>query len=80
MVQVDDLWLHHLLAAKRKQLFDEAGRAGRRFADLREIVPQGPVAGGGLRGDLSESQDDGQEIVEVVGHAAREGAQRFQLL
>ena len=80
LVQVDDLRLDNLLAAEGQKLAGEIGgffgcglnfvhRFKKRIVASQIHLSQGSIAG-----------DAGQQVVEVVGDAARQAAHRFHLL
>ncbi len=79
LVQVESARLQHLLAAQGQELPGERGCAIRRLRDQLDIAPL-RIAGGEVHEqEGGPARDDGQEIVEVVGHAARQSAHRLHL-
>ena len=80
-VEVERLRRQHLLAAEREQLPRQRGRALASLLDQRRARG---AAAPGLRQleqqDAAAPEDHGQHVVEVVGDAAGELADRFHLL
>jgi hypothetical protein len=59
------------------------GQAGRLVAGMQDVPQRSQVGGTGseyVQGQLRVSQNDCQQIVEVVRHAARQDGQTLQLL
>jgi len=69
---VDERGLQHLVPAERKQLPGQGGRALRRLDDLPDIPPLVIGTAGVGRETFRVPEDDGQQVVEIVGHAAGE--------
>ena len=80
LVQVEDARLQHLLAAQGQELPGERGCAIRRVRDQVDIAPLRILGGELHEQEGGPARDDGQEIVEVVGHAAGQSAHRLHLL
>ena len=69
------------LPAERQQVADQPGTAASGTLDLRRQLAQPLLALGQAGVDqLHVAQDHRQQVVEVVGHAARQAAERLQLL
>ena len=79
-VQVEQLGLQHLLAAEREELPRQERRPVRRLPDLVEIVAELRALVGLLERQGRVAADRGQHVVEVVCDAAREPADRLELL
>ena len=79
-VQVEQRRLDDLLAAERQQLARECRGAHARLLNLGEIDPAPIVGIEIVQQQLAVAQDDGQQVVEVVGHAAGQLPDRFHLL
>ena len=79
-VELQHLWLKHLLAAERQKLTRQ-GRGPAAgcvdFLDLNSIRGVGPEA---TQEELAVPVDDRQQVVEVVGDASREAPDRLYLL
>ncbi len=77
--QIERMGRHHLTPAKSQQLL---GQSGGLFGGGHDLV--GPERLGGIGGghlhQLGVAGDDAQNIVEIVGHAARQPAHGFHLL
>ena len=80
LVQVEDAGLQQLLAAQGQELPGERGCAIRRVRDQVDIAPLRILGGELHEQEGGPAGDDGQEIVEVVGHAAGQSAHRLHLL
>ena len=79
-IQVEDSGRQHLLAAEGQQLAREAGGAVGGFLHFFHAGAQ-RIAGLHLvEHQLAVAFDDGEQVVEVVGHAAGQPAHRFHLL
>jgi hypothetical protein len=79
-VEVQHLRGQHLPAAKREQLAGECRRALAGLDDLGDVQPPRVVGlDAGLQ-QLAAAQDDRQQVVEVVGHAAGEPPDRLEPL
>ena len=70
--------MQHLTAAERQQLAGQRRRLVGRVGDLAELLATRHVLPGEQQ--LRVAGDDGQQVVEVVRDAAREAADRLQLL
>ena len=79
-VQVDHAGDQHLLAAEGEQLAGERGGTPGGIADLCDVVLEWVIAANFLEQHIGVAENDGEEIVEVVGDAARQPADRIQLL
>jgi hypothetical protein len=77
---IDQAGRQDLLSAEGQQLAREAGRALGRLLDLIEL--EAHVAGRPVAIDCQpgKAQDCGEQVVEVVGDAAGQPADRFHLL
>ena len=80
LVEIQDLGLENLLAAERQQLMGQRRRPRGSAADLIDAVlhPFGQVRLG--RKKVRVPENDIHKIVEIVGDASRQPADRFQLL
>src|SRR5207247_10217188 len=72
--------LEHLLAAESEKLLGQLGRPLRRLPDLLDARVDGIPGIEPLEQEIAPPIDDGEEVVEVVGDAPREAADRFPLL
>ena len=72
--------LADLAAAEGEQLLGERGRALARVADFLNRLPLRIAFRQVLDEHVAVAVDDGQQVVEVVGHAAGQAADGFQLL
>ena len=80
-VQVEDLRLQHLLAAEGEQLRRQPARALAGLPDLLEIGRHAPTSLAHLlERELAVAEDDGEQVVEIVGDAAGELADRLHFL
>ena len=80
-VQVEHLGLQHLAAAEGQQLAGQAGGALAGVADLVDAAAARGSSGGQLvEHHAAVAADDGQQVVEVVRHAAGQPADGFHLL
>ena len=79
-VEVEVLALQHLLAAEGQELPGETGGAIGRLLDLLDAATERIVRLQPAEEDRAAPGDDGEEVVEVVGHPAREAPHRFHLL
>ena len=70
----------HLLAAEGQELAREVGGALAGAANLGDELAVGIVRVEAVERHLAETDDGGEQVVEVVGHAAGELAHRFHLL
>jgi hypothetical protein len=79
-VEVEDLGLQHLPAREGQELAGERRGllAGRH--DLVEAAAMGGLGGAALEPELSVADDRREQVVEVVGHAPGELADRFHAL
>ena len=77
---VDESRREHLLTAECEQLPRESGRALAGLLDLVELEPDVASFVDTLEREAGESEDGGQQVVEVVRDAAGEPADRFHLL
>ena len=75
-VEVERLDVEHLPPAERQELARELARAPCRVVDLLEL---GAAALPHAQ-QLAVAQDDGEQVVEVVGDAAGQAADAFELL
>jgi hypothetical protein len=69
-----------LASAEGKDLLHQAARTGRRLLDLFEVVGRRMRRLEFLARQRDVAEDRGQDVVEVVGDAARQGADGLQLL
>ena len=79
-VQVQELGGQHLLAAEREELARQQGRAVGRLPDLVQVRLQLRALRGMLECEGRVAADRGEHVVEVVGDAAGEPADRLELL
>ena len=77
---VEHLGLDHLAAAEHEQLARERRGAVGRAPDLLDVVADRVVGGQLARGEADAGEDHRQQVVEVVGDAARELADALQAL
>ena len=80
VVQVEHPRLQNLLSAEGQQLPGERRRALPGLLDLHEVRPQRVARRQRADGHFAVGEDDGQQVVEVVGHAAGQSPHRFHLL
>ena len=80
LVQVDDARLHHLLPAEGEELPGEGGGPVRRLLDQLDVAAERALGRELEQEELAPARDHGQEVVEVVGDAAGEPADRLHLL
>ena len=79
-VELEEPRLHGLLPAERQQLPGQRRGAIPRVHDLREVGARGVILGERLSDELGAREDDREDVVEVVGDAARELTDRLELL
>jgi hypothetical protein len=79
-IQADHFGPQHLLAAEREQLPGEVGGAMAGAADLAQQLAVGIAGIEAVEGHLAESDDGGQQVVEVVRDAAGQLSDGFHLL
>ena len=83
-VQIQGFGTRHLLSREGQELPGQRRRTFRARMHLLERLEQRGIGnarlGGAAGGELAVPDDDGQEIVEVVRHAAREVTDRLHLL
>src|SRR5439155_8325512 len=77
--EVEDLGLEHLFAGESQELTGESGRAIGGLQDRARLLALGTV-GQAAEEHLTVAGDHVQQVVEVVGHAAGQTADRFDLL
>ena len=80
VVEVEDAHLHDLLAAERQQLTGESRGALGGLADLRDIVAAPVGRAKILEQQVGVASDRREDVVEVVGDAARETPNGLHLL
>ena len=80
LVQIEDPELEHLPAAEGQQLLRERGGAARRGAHLADARAPRVLVAQSCQQGLGVAEDDGEQVVEVVRHAARQPADRLELL
>ena len=80
LVEVDQRAGDRLAAAERQQLAGELGRAVGGLGDLQRVLARRLVLGQARQHQVHVAADDRQQVVEVVGHAAGEPADRLHLL
>ena len=80
VVQVDDARGEHLLAAEGEQLAGQRGGAFGGAGDLLGRTAQMRLGAEALEQEFRVAGDHHEQIVEVVGDAAGEAADRFHLL
>ena len=79
-VQVDHSRLHDLAPAEREELLRECGRPLRRLMDLLDVVAATVMLGKVRQQEIGVPADRGEDVVEVVRHAARQLPDRLHLL
>ena len=79
-VDVHDLRLQHLAPAEREQLPRQRRRAFARQPDFLEIGSERVVERDVVEHQVAVAEDRGEQVVEVVGHAAGELANGVHLL
>ena len=79
-VQRQHLGLHRLLAAEGKKLLDQIGGAQGILMDEVDLVERRIARGVAHQQEFGIADDDGENVVEVVRHAARKLAHRLHLL
>ena len=79
-VQVQHLRLEHLPAAERQELAREGGRPDPGAPDLLDFPPHRVAVADSLLQELAVAGDRRQQVVEIVGDAARQPPHRFHLL
>jgi hypothetical protein len=79
-LEVDGLRLEELLAAEREGLAGQPGGPLRGRLDQVDVLSRGIVRGEPHKEEGDAASDHGQQVVEVVGDAARELADRLHLL
>ena len=70
----------HLTSRKRQQLIRQARRPHRRVVRVSSVDPLRAVLGQIVHQQLGRHQNDGEQVVEVVRHAAGEPADRLHLV
>src|SRR5580704_8748522 len=79
-IQVQYAGIHDLLPAEGQQLAGERRSTMSGLQHLVHTTTQGAVGGGTLLNNFSVTDDDSEEIVEVVSHAPGKPTYRFHLL
>ena len=79
-VEIEHLEGQDLFSAESQELAREHGRPLRGLLDQLDVGPPGVLLGQGGEKQVGASADHRQEVVEVVGDAARELAHRLHLL
>ena len=79
-VEIQHARLQDLLAAEGQQLPGQSRGAFPGLMDLLEVGPQRIARAQVGEQQLAVAVDDGQQVVEVVSHAARQTPDRFHLL
>ena len=77
---IEDLRLQRLPAGKRQQLRGQLGGALHCFGNRVDVAPAPFFRQFAAAQEVGRGADDGQEIVEIVRHAAGQLADRFHLL
>ena len=80
LVEIERARLHHLLAAEGEELARQRRRAFGGPADLLDVGPAGVAALELVEQQVGVAEDRRQHVVEVVGDAAGQPADRFHLL
>ena len=80
LVEVEHARLEHLPAREREQLPGERGGLLARARDLLDLRPERVVRGEPAEDEVAVAVHDGEDVVEVVGDAAGEAADRVHLL
>src|SRR5207244_6557671 len=76
-VQIENSRPDYLFAAERQKLVGQPADATRCAVNLFRGVPQRILGTQAVQQKLAVSGDDGQQIVEVVGHAASKPSERL---
>ncbi len=79
-VEIDDLGLEDLATAEREQLLGQGRGPVRRAVDLIHVLAPGVIGRQIGEEQVGVSADGGEDVVEVVGDAAGEPADRLHLL
>ncbi len=79
-VDVENLLLHDLLSAERKQLSRQMRRALGGFRNLLDVFTRLSLRRKSARKKLRVALDDGEHIVEIVRDAASQASHSFRLL
>ena len=80
VVDIDHGGLHHLAAAEGQQLAGDGSGAVGGFKGFFKVAAQFGASRQVIQNHPAIAADDGQHVVEVVGHATRQPAHRFHLL
>ena len=80
VVEIEDLGNERLFAAEGQELPGQRGGPLGRLPDLLRPCPRGDPGASPLEEDVAVAEDDREEVVEVVGHAAGQAADRLHLL
>src|SRR6266446_2588076 len=73
--EIEDSGLNQLLAAESEELTGQVGCGNARLPDYFQFLNGGVTRWKGVNDDVRIPQDPGQQIVEIVGHAAGEPAE-----
>src|SRR5262249_20234406 len=79
-VQVEYLRRHDLLATERQELASQRHCAVTGFSDLPYQARQGSPDWESVQQEVTVAVDDGEQVIEVVAHAARHLSDRLHLL
>jgi hypothetical protein len=79
-IQMEHPGLERLLAAEGEELAGEQGTAVGRLPDLLDVGADPVLLGQVPEQQLAEPADGGEQVVEVVGHPARQPAHRVEPL
>ena len=79
LVKIDLPRLHDLFAAERQQLPCQAGGALARFLDLQDVVAGRMIGVEAIEQKVGVAEDCGQDVVEIVRHAAGQPPDRLHL-
>ena len=71
-IEVQDLRLKHLVSAEREELVDHIAGMAHGDVDEFDVTSRFVTRFQAAEDELSTSLNDRQEIVEVMGHAARQ--------
>ena len=80
VVEADDFRLHHLLAAEREELPSERRGALSGLRNLLHAIAPRIVWTERVQDNFVVAGDDGEQVVEIVRHAARKFSERIHFL
>jgi len=79
-VKIDDLALHHLLAAEHEQLTRKTRTTFRSRGNLRQRFSHARLAIVLTEQPVGVALDDGEDVIEIMRHARGQLPDRFKLL